>query len=57
MKIEWLNHTGYVVADMERALSFYRDLLGRANQLVARRADRVMFMVAGIPWEVKGGGE
>ena len=28
MKIEWLNHTGYVVADMERALSFYRDLLG-----------------------------
>ena len=28
MKVEWMNHTGIVVADMERALAFYRDLLG-----------------------------
>ena len=26
--IEWMNHTGFVVEDMERALRFYRDLLG-----------------------------
>jgi len=27
----------------------YRDLLGRANQRVASRADQVIFMIAGIP--------
>ena len=31
-----------------------RDLLGRANQLAAERADRVYLMIAGIPMEVKG---
>lgn len=33
----------------------YRDVLGRANQWLAARADRVVLMVAGIPLEVKGG--
>ena len=28
MEIEWMNHTGFVVSDMERSLEFYRDLLG-----------------------------
>ena len=28
MKFEWMNHTGFVVSDMERSLAFYRDLLG-----------------------------
>ncbi len=28
MEIEWMNHTGFVVSDMERSLAFYRDLLG-----------------------------
>ena len=32
----------------------YRDLLGEVNQLLARRADRVLWMVAGIPLTVKG---
>jgi adenosyl cobinamide kinase/adenosyl cobinamide phosphate guanylyltransferase len=32
----------------------YRDLLGEVNQLLARRADRVLWMVAGIPVAVKG---
>jgi adenosylcobinamide kinase/adenosylcobinamide-phosphate guanylyltransferase len=27
----------------------YRDLLGRANQLIAARSDQVIFMIAGIP--------
>ncbi|MFZ1040903.1 MAG: bifunctional adenosylcobinamide kinase/adenosylcobinamide-phosphate guanylyltransferase [Anaerolineales bacterium] len=32
---------------------FYRDLLGWANQTLARTADRVIFMVAGIPTVIK----
>ncbi|HAZ32154.1 MAG TPA: bifunctional adenosylcobinamide kinase/adenosylcobinamide-phosphate guanylyltransferase [Dehalococcoidia bacterium] len=32
----------------------YGDLLGRANQLIARYASEVYFMVAGIPMKVKG---
>jgi hypothetical protein len=31
----------------------YRDALGRMNQRLAREADRVLFMVAGIPMTVK----
>jgi len=27
MKLEWLNHTGFVESDMERSLAFYRDML------------------------------
>ncbi|MEC8959694.1 MAG: VOC family protein, partial [Chloroflexota bacterium] len=28
MNVEWMNHTGFVVSDMERSLVFYRDQLG-----------------------------
>jgi len=31
----------------------YRDELGRANQMLAARAERVMLMVAGIPVDIK----
>lgn len=31
----------------------YRDILGRANQILARHADEVMLLVAGIPMKVK----
>jgi len=31
----------------------YRDVLGRANQMLAGRADKVLFMVAGLPMTVK----
>jgi adenosylcobinamide kinase / adenosylcobinamide-phosphate guanylyltransferase len=31
----------------------YRDALGRANQRIAAAADRVLFMVAGLPLRVK----
>ena len=34
----------------------YRDALGRANQLVAARADKVYFMVAGLALELKSAG-
>jgi adenosylcobinamide kinase/adenosylcobinamide-phosphate guanylyltransferase len=30
----------------------YRDLLGRANQRLATQADRVIFMIAGIPMKL-----
>lgn len=33
----------------------YRDILGKANQLVAQRANEVYFIVAGIPMKIKGG--
>ena len=32
----------------------YRDVLGRANQTLARAADAVIFMVAGLPMTIKG---
>lgn len=35
MIVEWMNHTGLVVSDMERSLAFYRDVLG----LVEERGD------------------
>ncbi|MGD8405355.1 MAG: bifunctional adenosylcobinamide kinase/adenosylcobinamide-phosphate guanylyltransferase [Anaerolineales bacterium] len=31
----------------------YRDILGRANQILARQADEVLLFVAGIPMKVK----
>ncbi|MFB3879928.1 MAG: bifunctional adenosylcobinamide kinase/adenosylcobinamide-phosphate guanylyltransferase [Armatimonadota bacterium] len=34
----------------------FRDLLGRANQRIARAADRVYWMLAGMPVEVKASG-
>ena len=34
----------------------YRDLLGRANHQIARAADRVYWMLAGLPIEVKASG-
>jgi adenosylcobinamide kinase/adenosylcobinamide-phosphate guanylyltransferase len=32
----------------------YRDAIGWANQRLAREAEKVLFMVAGIPMIVKG---
>lgn len=31
----------------------YRDLLGRANQFISERADKVFMMIAGLPLELK----
>ncbi len=31
----------------------YRDVLGEVNQYLARSADRVYFLIAGIPWQLK----
>lgn len=31
----------------------FRDIAGRVNQMVAKEADEVIFMVSGIPWRIK----
>jgi len=38
----------------EPGTRLYRDLLGRANQALAREANEVLLMVAGIPVKIKG---
>ena len=47
------NEVGLGIVPENRFARIYRDLLGRANQLVARHADEVYFMVSGIPMEIK----
>jgi adenosylcobinamide kinase / adenosylcobinamide-phosphate guanylyltransferase len=42
---------GIVPADIVSRL--YRDLLGKANQMLAEHADEVILMVAGIPFTIK----
>jgi adenosylcobinamide kinase/adenosylcobinamide-phosphate guanylyltransferase len=32
----------------------FRDLAGRVNQLLAQKADKVYFVIAGLPLEIKG---
>jgi len=48
------NEVGLGVVPPSRLGRLYRDLLGRANQQLAARADQVIFMVAGLPLTVKG---
>ena len=48
------NEVGLGLVSENRLGRVYCDLLGRANQMIARYADEVYFMVAGIPMKVKG---
>ena len=48
------NEVGLGLVPANRMSRLYRDLLGRANQLLAQHADEVYIMMAGIPVEVKG---
>jgi adenosylcobinamide kinase/adenosylcobinamide-phosphate guanylyltransferase len=48
------NEVGLGVVPPYRAGRVYRDALGMANQMLARNADKVYFMVAGIPIPLKG---
>lgn len=50
------NEVGLGVVPVYKAGRIYRDLLGRANQLLAQQADDVYLMVASIPWRLKGKG-
>jgi adenosylcobinamide kinase / adenosylcobinamide-phosphate guanylyltransferase len=49
------NETGSGVVPSYRSGREYRDLLGELNQQVAKIADRVILMVAGLPLILKGG--
>ncbi len=44
-----------IVPDNKLARNF-RDIAGRANQLVAEKSDEVLLLVAGIPWRIKQNG-
>jgi adenosylcobinamide kinase/adenosylcobinamide-phosphate guanylyltransferase len=47
------NEVGLGIVPEHQVSRRYRDLLGRANQRVAELADKVYFMVAGIPVDIK----
>ena len=47
------NEVGLGVVPPYRLGRTYRDCLGRANQVLARKADRVILMVAGLPVDLK----
>ncbi len=47
------NEVGLGIVPENRFARIYRDLSGKANQLVASHADEVYFMVSGIPMKVK----
>lgn len=56
---EWIlvsNEVGLGLVPAYELGRLYRDTLGRANQRLAAAADRVIFMVAGLPMQVKPGG-
>jgi adenosylcobinamide kinase/adenosylcobinamide-phosphate guanylyltransferase len=47
------NEVGLGIIPADSASRLYRDLLGRANQALAARADEVCLLVAGIPVAIK----
>jgi len=48
------NEVGAGIVPENRLARQYRDIMGLANQAVAKTADKVIWMVAGIPVTVKG---
>lgn len=47
------NELGLGIVPEQPMSRAFRDIAGRLNQQVAKRADKVSFMVAGLPMEVK----
>jgi adenosylcobinamide kinase/adenosylcobinamide-phosphate guanylyltransferase len=47
------NEVGLGIIPADRVSRLYRDLLGRANQMLAARADEVYLLVAGLPVAIK----
>jgi len=48
------NEVGTGIVPENKLARRFRDLVGSANQAVAAQADRVVWMVAGIPVQIKG---
>lgn len=51
------NEVGQGIVPENPLARAYRDLAGRSNQILARSADQVYMVVAGIPMELKRSGE
>ena len=51
------NEVGLGLVPANRMGRFYRDILGRANQLLAQHADEVYLMVCGLPMPLKTPGQ
>ena len=49
------NELGMGIVPTSSEARAFRDLCGRSNQLAASRAERVEFMIAGLPLVLKGG--
>ncbi len=47
------NEVGLGIVPADRISRIYRDLLGKANQMLANHVDEVIFMVAGVPLTIK----
>lgn len=47
------NEVGLGLVPANRVGRLYRDLLGRANQILAQRADEIYIMLAGLPLRIK----
>jgi adenosylcobinamide kinase/adenosylcobinamide-phosphate guanylyltransferase len=47
------NEVGMGIVPDNAAARRFRDLAGRANQVIAAAADRVTMMISGIPWVLK----
>ena len=47
------NEVGLGLVPANRMSRMYRDLLGKANQMLAQHADEVYLMVAGLPLQIK----
>ena len=47
------NETGMGIMPMNQQARLFGDLAGRANQIFAQAADKVFFMVSGIPMDIK----
>jgi adenosylcobinamide kinase / adenosylcobinamide-phosphate guanylyltransferase len=47
------NEVGLGIVPADRVSRLYRDLLGKANQMLAQYADEVILMVAGLPVSLK----
>lgn len=47
------NEVGSGIVPGNQMARRFRDLVGLANQLIAQKADKVFFMVSGIPWGIK----
>lgn len=49
------NEVGSSIVPTNLLARTFRDIAGTINQIVAREADHVIFMIAGIPMEIKNG--